>query len=138
MGRVNEGGLKPEQIKKDKEGKIDFFTIDVPRTADYSRICYFPHAVTVKMLTDEIRALRTDHKMSMLMIPDHLSMHFKHMFYTLEDRDFMAYGKIKQKSEMGLDMRSADERNDSRFNIEPVALNAEFQAFKSGPKIVHR
>ena len=48
----------------------------MPQTQDYSRICYFKMEVTVKMLTEEIRVLRTDHKMSMLRIPQHLSEHF--------------------------------------------------------------
>ena len=53
--------IKLKHIKKNKEGKVDFHTIDTPPTKDFSRICYFNNeSVTVKMLTQEIRKLRLD------------------------------------------------------------------------------
>ena len=54
---------------------VDFHTIDVPHTQGYSRICYFRAVVTVKMLTEEIRALRTDHKRVIIRMPHLLSKH---------------------------------------------------------------
>ena len=81
--------IKEEHIKKNSEGKVDFHTIDVPQTQDYSRICYFKERVTVKMLTEEIRVLRTDHKMSMLRIPQHLSERFQKFIFSLQDRKHM-------------------------------------------------
>ena len=86
---INKRKIKEEHLQKNKEGKVDFHTIDVPQTRDYSRICYFKRKVTVKMLTEEIRVLRTDHKMSMLRIPQHLSEHFQKLIFSLEDRKHM-------------------------------------------------
>ena len=61
--------IKIEHLQKNKEGKIDFQTIDKPPTKDYSRICYFKWKITAKMLTEEIRALRRDHKRTMIAMP---------------------------------------------------------------------
>ena len=87
--------IKEEHIKKNKEGEVDFHTIEVPHTQDYSRICYYKRNVTVKMLTEEIRVLRTDHKMSMLRIPQHLSEHFQKNIFSLQDRSYMEYVKSR-------------------------------------------
>ena len=70
-------GIKPEHIKKNTEGKVDFHTIDMPHTQDYSRICYYDDHVTVKILTEEIRVLRSDHKRAIIRIPHILSTHFQ-------------------------------------------------------------
>ena len=67
----------------------------MPQTQDYSRICYFKKRVTVKMLTEEIRVLRTDHKMSMLRIPQHLSEHFQEYIFSLQDRKYMVSVKSR-------------------------------------------
>ena len=75
--------IQTEHIQKDKEGKIDFHTIDVTCSKDYSKICYYKRFVTVKMLIEEIRALRRDHKLSMFRIPQHMSKHFQEWIFSL-------------------------------------------------------
>ena len=81
--------IKLDHIKKNKEGNVDFHTIDMPHTQDYSRICYFNWRVTVNMLTDEIRILRSDHKRAIVRMPHILSKHFQDWIFSLEDRTFM-------------------------------------------------
>ena len=75
-----------EHLQKNSEGKVDFHTIEVPQTQDYSRICYFKFNVTVKILTEEIRALRKDRKLHMLSLPHHLSKTLYMGSFCLEDR----------------------------------------------------
>ena len=61
----------------------------MPDTQDYSRICYFKKYVTVKMLTEEIRILRSDHKRAIIRIPHILSKHFQDYIFSLEDGNIM-------------------------------------------------
>ena len=39
---------------------------------------------------------------------------------------------------MGLELRSATERHNSKYNSDLLTLNTEFEVFKSVPKIVDR
>merc|ERR1719232_1007705 len=98
--------IKPEHLQKNKEGKVDFHTIDMPHTQDYSRICYFKKYVTVKMLTEEIRILRSDHKRAIIRIPHILSKHLQDYIFSLADGDLMRRVKSGFKAEMALDYRS--------------------------------
>ena len=81
--------IKAEHLQKNKEGEIDFHTIDMPHTQGYSRICYFRRRVTAKMLTEEIRVLRIDHKRAMIRMPHLLNEHFKKEIFSLEDGEYM-------------------------------------------------
>ena len=42
------------------------------------------------------------------------------------------------KAEMGLDLRSAAERQNARYNSDTITLNTEFDAFRSKPQLVDR
>lgn len=42
------------------------------------------------------------------------------------------------KSEMALDLRSATERQNIRYNIDAVTLNTDLEVFKSKPKLYNR
>ena len=130
--------IKLEHLQKNKEGKVDFHTIDMPHTQDYSRICYFKYAVTVKMLTEEIRILRSDHKRAIIRIPHILSKHFQDVIFSLEDRGIMMHVKSGFKAEMALDYRNTAERLNSRYNSGTVTLNKEFDVFRAKPMLVGR
>ena len=130
--------IKAEHIKKNSEGKVDFHTIDVPHAQGYSRICYFNENVTVKMLTEEIRVLRRDHKRAMIRMPHLLSKQFQRLIFSLEDRKYMGDVTSGFKSEMTLDYRSTTERHNSRYNSNTVTLNTELDVFRSKPRLVDR
>ena len=130
--------ITPKHLPKNKEGEIDFHTIDVSHTQGYSRICYFKLFVTVKKLTEEIRVLRSDHKRAMIRMPHLLSKHFQDYFFSLEDGKFMKCSESVFKSEMTLDYRSTTERHNSRYNSNTVTLNTELDVFRSKPQLVNR
>ena len=130
--------IKVEHIKKNSEGKVDFHTIEVSHTQGYSRICYFKKYVTVKMLTEDIRALRTDHKRAMIRMPHLLSKKVQRLIFSLEDRKYMKDVTSDFKAEMTLDYRSTTERHNSRYNSNTVTLNTELDVFRSKPQLVDR
>ena len=130
--------IDDEHIKQNKEGKVDWHTIDVPHTQGYSRICYFKHRVTVKMLTEEIRVLRRDHKRAMIRIPHLLSKHHQEYIFSLEDGKYMKYFESDFKAEMTLDHRNTTERHNSRYNRNTLTLNTELDVFRSKPQLVDR
>ena len=99
--------ISAERIPKNEQGKVDFHTIDVPQIEDYSRICYYKFYVTAQMLTDEIRALRTEHKRAMIKMPHDLSKDLKAYIFSLADGAHMRDVQSEFKFEMGLDLRSA-------------------------------
>ena len=110
----------------------------MPLNQDYSRICYFKMKVTAKMLTEEIRTLRTDHKRAMMRIPHVLSKHLQDWIFSLEDGRYMRSVESDSKFEMGLDLRSTTERHNSRYNIDTVTLNPEFDVYRAKPQLINR
>ena len=90
------------------------------------------------MLTEEIRVLRSDHKRAMIRMPHLLSKHLQDYIFSLEDRKHMIYLKSGFKSEMGLDLRSTTERQNSRYKSNTDILNTDLEVFRSKPQLVNR
>ena len=65
--------ITKEHMHPSAMGTAGFHIVDVSMETIKSRVCYFPHVVTIKDLSDAFRTARKDQKKSMVQVAKHLS-----------------------------------------------------------------
>ena len=91
---------------------------------DQSSLLYYPEYVTVKLLTDAVKQIRSE-KRSLVRIPQHLPR-----------RPFQDFNYFK--SEMTIDWRDSASRMKAKYNDPDDSLNATVAVLKHAPQFIHR